>query len=73
MYFCLSTSAPSTIKNIFCPDVVLEYSSLFGTLIEQRSHGQQFQKVKVIPLQQTEILKQNDLVYEMEYLLLQMK
>ena len=55
--FCLSTSASSTIKNTFCTEVVLEYSPLFGTLMEQRLHGLQFPKVKVFVLQQTEILK----------------
>ena len=57
MYFCVSTSTSFTIKNTFCPEVVLEYSPLFGTLIEQRLHGLHFQKVKVFPLQQTEIFK----------------
>ena len=55
---------------LFCPEVVIEYSPLFGMLIEQRFHGLQFQKVKVFSLQQTEILKQDDLVYGMGYLLL---
>ena len=42
-------------------------------LIEQRLHGLQFQKVKVFPLQQPEILKQNDLVFEVGYQLLEIK
>ena len=73
MYFCLSTSASFTIKNTFCPKVVLEYSPIFGTRIEQRLLGLQFQKVKVFPLQQTEILKQGDLVSAVGYLLLEIK
>ena len=73
MYFCLYTSVSSPIKNTFCLEVVLKYSPLFGMLIEQRLHGLQFQKVKVFPLQQPEILKQNDLVFEVGYQLLEMK
>ena len=65
-YFCLATSASSTIKKTFFPEVVLEYSPLFEMLIEQRLHGLQFQRI--FPLQQTEISKQDDLVYEVEYL-----
>ena len=71
MYSCLSTSASST-KILFCPEVVLEYS-FFGTLMEQRLHGLQFQKANVFPLQQTEILKQDDLVYGVGYLQLETK
>ena len=51
----------------------MEYSSILGTLMEQRLHEMQFQKVKVLSLQQTEILKQDDLVDGVCYLLLEMK
>ena len=60
------------LKIHFSREVVLE-SSIMGTLIEQRLLGLQFQKVKVFPLQQTEILKQDDLVYGVGYLLLKIK
>ena len=60
-------------KILFCPEVVLNYSPRFWTLIEQRLHGLQLQKVKVFPLQQTDILKQDDLVFGVGYLLLEMK
>ena len=48
---------------------VLEYFPRFGTLIEQRLHGLQYQKVKVFPLQQTKILEQDDLVYHHHHML----
>ena len=59
-------------KMLFCPKVVIEYSPIFGTLVEQRLHEMQFQKVKIFSLQQTEFLKQDDLVDKVGYLLLEM-
>ena len=41
--------------------------------MKQRLHEMQFQKVKVISLQQTEFLNQDDLVDGVGYLLLEMK
>ena len=75
MYFCLSTSTLSTLKNTFLSGSACstrKFSSFWDTngatlALAAVSEG------KVFLLQKTEILKQHYLVYGVEYLLLEMK